>query len=88
MRNLAAEEEEKLTETLNSFNGAVQDLKVVTSQIDRYNDSNSESELNKISQRESELVEKEKTKLSQIEALQPGLDRLVKAVDDQGMYGH
>jgi DNA repair protein RAD50 len=83
MRALAAEEEEKLNGTLNSFVGAVNDLKEVTRQIDEYNDSSNEDDLNQVSRKEEELVEKAKDKQSQIETLQPALDRLAKAVDDQ-----
>jgi DNA repair exonuclease SbcCD ATPase subunit len=82
MRTFGSEEEEKLNSTLNSFTGAVQDLKAVAGQIDEYNQSSSEESFEQVTKKAEMLAEKGEKKLSEIQKLQPELDRIGKAVED------
>jgi DNA repair protein RAD50 len=83
MRAFNNEEEERLSSTVNSFIAVVKDIRGVMKQIDKYVVSSNEDELGNVVRKSEELVEKEKQKQSQLEQMQPELDSIVKAVDDQ-----
>ena len=83
MRKLSLEEEGRASDTFNSFVAAVKGLKELAIQIDEYQDSSNEAELNEISEVQEGIAKKVQGEHRQIESLQPDLDRLAKAVEDQ-----
>lgn len=83
MRKLSLEEEGRASDTFNSFVAAVKGLKELAIQIDEYQDSSNEAELNEVSEVQEGIAKKVQGEHRQIESLQPDLDRLAKAVEDQ-----
>lgn len=83
MRALNNEEEERISATYNSFVGALNELRELRKKIEEYLASGTEEELANFESKIAEYQTKAKEKLTEIEKIQPDLDRLVKAVDDQ-----
>ena len=83
MRSLGNEEEQRLNDTLNDFSNAVHRLKQTTKRIEEYKETNNESEFERCTQKSEELLDKANQYQSRIQAKQPDLDRLEKAIGDQ-----
>lgn len=83
LKALASEDEERLRSTKESFIGALKELKAIGRQIEEYQSSTAEDELANVERKKAEFAAKTKEKNSQLKALQPQLDRILKAVEDQ-----
>ncbi len=83
MRALNNEEDDRISSTMNSFIGAVKELRSIDSTIERYQSSTTEDELLNVDRKSAEFVKKAEEKKEQLNAIVPELDRLVKAVEDQ-----
>lgn len=83
MRSLGKDEEERLSTTCNSFLADVTNLRELSEQIDTYIGSSKEDELDGITNEAKSIVAQMNQVRAEIETMQPELDKLSKAVEDQ-----
>lgn len=83
MRALASEEEQSLIDNTNKFNGDFKHLRDLTAKINSYLQSNKPQQLDRITAKVDKLSDEMNAKKQSLQDLQPELQRISKAVDDQ-----
>jgi hypothetical protein len=83
VRSLANEEEKELRATLNSFDGAVKNLRMLTKRLDDYLSSDKPIEMEQISAKVSKLLDRIEANKAKLLELEPTLESVKRAVDDQ-----
>jgi len=79
----ASEEEAKLNETLTSFLNDAKNLRDATKLTEEYTRNNGGDGLDRIASEMSKIVSATKTKAKELQAVQPKLENVAKAVADQ-----
>lgn len=83
IRSHGAQEEELCQTALNNFNGDVESLQKLTAQIDTYVNSDKNKDLQQISSKVAAILETIEMKRMELGNLEPKLQALQRAVDDQ-----
>jgi DNA repair protein RAD50 len=83
LRAIASDEEQGLRETIQHFSADMKDLQGLTKQIDEYSASNKPQELDQVASKASKIVERIEQKKKTVSSLQPEVDRVRSAVNDQ-----
>jgi DNA repair protein RAD50 len=83
LRAIASDEEQGLRETIQQFSADMKDLQGLTKQIDEYSGSNKPQELDQVASKASKILERIEQKKKTVSSLQPEVDRVRSAVNDQ-----
>ena len=86
LRKMNEEEYERHSETLSNFLQLAGELKDLVMKIEQYEDSTNEEELASIGNRTETLAKKREDKLKAISRMNPELQQLEKAIEDQDAY--
>jgi chromosome segregation ATPase len=83
LRNASKDEEDRLSDIDKRFSNDVSNLRQLATQIESYVGSNKENDLNRIKDKLSNLAQRSQEKESELAEIEPQLDQLNKAIDDQ-----
>lgn len=83
MRNASKDEEDRLSDIDKRFSNDVSNLRQLTAQIESYVDSNRGNDLDRIKEKISNLAQRTHEKEAELAEIEPKLDQLNKAIDDQ-----
>lgn len=83
MRALNNEEEDRISSSLNSFISSVKEMRMIDLQIEKYQSSTTDVEIERVARKITELVKEAERLKEQLSRMLPMLERLVKSVEDQ-----
>jgi predicted RNase H-like nuclease (RuvC/YqgF family) len=83
LRNASKDEEDRLSDIDKRFSNDFSNLRQLTVQIESYVDSNRGKDLDRIKEKISNLAQRTYEKEAELAEIEPKLDQLNKAIDDQ-----